>query len=205
MNKFFSTILCTFLFFSLLSFKTFALTTELVAENGTEKSYNILFTAPKESSAIQIRAIVSGAEIVNIENYDTGDLSYISTCENGESFSGQEICVDIASTIGAIENDTLLVKVTVNTFPDQEVVFSPNQDHAYLSTDNELITEDGVVLETYNIEKAAEEPAPIVEEATTNENNSLPFVLLIGILVVLVGAFLVIIFLTGKDPQKNIN
>jgi len=193
--------------FSLLLFtvKTEALTAELVSEQENMKVYNILAEPSQESSAVQFRVKVDGGTISEITPGDPEKLSYIATCENNEPFFEQNICMEIASVGGLIAMDQVLLVVTVDATPGGEVIFSANPDHAYLTTNNELVTESGVVLESFPIVSIEEQPAPIIEEAVTNDSNSLPFVLLLGILVVLVGAFLVIIFFSGKDNKQQIN
>ena len=200
-----SSIFSIFLLSIFFSNKVTALTTELVSENEAEKVYSILSVAPKESSAVQIRVTVTGGIISNVEPGDPEKLSYISVCENEESFQDNIICMDIASITGLLEENQVLAQVTVTANPGEEVIFSTNETHAYLTTDRELMTEESVVLEKYEVTEIEEEPAPIVEEAKINDKNSLPFVLLIGILVILVGAFLVIILFSGKDSKNIIN
>jgi hypothetical protein len=205
MKLFFSLVLSIALLIIVYTNDTNALTAELISEENNVKVYNILAEPSQESSAVQLRINVTGGTITEVSPGDSEKLSYIATCENNEPFFEQNICMEIAATGGLVETDQVLIKVTVESLPGEDVIFSPNSDHAYLTTNNELITESGVVLDTFPVVTIEEQPAPIIEEAVTNESNSLPFVLLIGILVILVGAFLVIIFFSGKEPKNQIN
>lgn len=179
-----------------------ALTTELVSSSETEKVYSILATPPQDSTAFQLRLMVTGGTIMNVEQADPG-LQYLSMCDDGKAFTDNKVCMDIATTSGFFVENQVVIRVTIATTSDTEVVISPDTDHAYLTTNAELVTEEGVVIETFKTPTDIEEPAPITEETTTNDNSSLPFILLIGILVVLVGAFLVIIFFSGHDSKNN--
>lgn len=189
----------------LFSVKTNALTAELLSEEDNIVIYQILAEPPQESSAVQFRVNVTGGTILDVSPGDTEDLSILPVCENNERFFEQEVCIEIASIGGLINTDQVLVKITLEKSPEQEIIFTANQDHAYLTTSGQLINENGVVLDTYNISTLEELPAPVIEEAVANESNSLPFVLLIGILVVLVGAFLVIVIFSKKEPTDQIN
>jgi len=182
-----------------------ALTAELVSEQDNTKVYNILAEPTQDSSAVQFRVKVDGGTIVDVAYSDDVNLSYIPVCDNNESYFEQNICIEIAAKKDLIQTDQVLLKVTVETQPGIEPVFSANPDHAYLTINGDLINESGVVLESYSINTLEELPEPIIEEEVVNESNSLPFVLLIGILVVLVGAFLVIIFFSSKEPKDQIN
>ena len=182
-----------------------ALTAELVSEQDNTKLYNILAEPTQDSSAVQFRVKVDGGTIVDVAYSDDVNLSYIPVCDNNESYFEQNICIEIAAKKDLIQTDQVLLKVTVETQPGIEPVFSANPDHAYLTINGDLINESGVVLESYSINTLEELPEPIIEEEVVNESNSLPFVLLIGILVVLVGAFLVIIFFSSKEPKDQIN
>jgi hypothetical protein len=195
-------ILFSLLFFTL---RVEALTAELVSEQDNIKTYNILAEPTQESSAVQFRVMVEGGTITDVSPADDQNLSYIAVCDNNEPFFEQNICMEIAAKNGLIQSDQVLLKVSVESQPAEEIVFSANPDHAYLTINGELVTESGVVLQSYSVNTLEELPAPIIEEAVTNESSSLPFVLLIGILVVLVGAFLVIIFFSGKEPKSQIN
>jgi len=182
-----------------------ALTAELVSEQDNTKVYNILAEPTQDSSAVQFRVKVDGGNIIDVAYSDDINLSYIPVCDNNESYFEQNICIEIAAKKDLIQTDQVLLKVTVETQPGIEPVFSANPDHAYLTINGDLINESGVVLESYSINTLEELPEPIIEEEVVNESNSLPFVLLIGILVVLVGAFLVIIFFSSKEPKDQIN
>ncbi|HRN85763.1 MAG TPA: hypothetical protein PKU78_05940 [Candidatus Dojkabacteria bacterium] len=182
-----------------------ALTAELVSEQDNTKVYNILAEPTQDSSAVQFRVKVDGGTIIDVAYSDDVNLSYIPVCDNNESYFEQNICIEIAAKKDLIQTDQVLLKVTVETQPGIEPVFSANPDHAYLTINGDLINESGVVLESYSINTLEELPEPIIEEEVVNESNSLPFVLLIGILVVLVGAFLVIIFFSSKEPKDQIN
>ncbi len=182
-----------------------ALTAELVSEQDNTKVYNILAEPTQDSSAVQFRVKVDGGNIIDVAYSDDINLSYIPVCDNNESYFEQNICIEIAAKKDLIQTDQVLLKVTVETQPGIEPVFSANPDHAYLTINGDLINESGVVLESYSINTLEELPEPIIEEEVVNESNSLPFVLLIGILVVLVGAFLVIIFFSSKEPKNQIN
>ena len=203
MKKFILFAILVLLFGFLSVTTTHAVTTELVSETETEKVYDFLSTAPQESSAIQVRLSVTGGTITDVTNPGGDNFSYLPACENGGEFTPQNICVEIASIGSVFTENQPVLRITVSTTPDSQVIFSPEEDHAYLTISGELMKENGVVTEVFPTQAPVEEPAPVLEDSKTNTNDSLPFVLLLGILVVLVGAFLAIIFFSDKDTQKN--
>lgn len=202
MKKLLAVVMVSFFFSFLGVSQAKALTTELISETETEKVYYILATPPQDSSAIQLKFSVSGGSISNVESLDSNSLRYIPTCDNGTFYEGQNVCADIATVTGFFTEDQAVLAVTVVNEPGTEVLFNPGEDYAYLSVNGELVKEGGEVLQVFPTQVQIEEPAPVIEEAKTNDTNYLPFVLLLGILVVLVGAFLAIIFFSDKDSQR---
>jgi len=197
-------LIAVFSLFSFVgAFQTKALTTELISETETERVYNILATSPQESSAFQVRLSVSGGTVTKVESADENNLRYIPTCENNTFFDDQNVCADIAVVNEVFSDSQVVLRATIATEPGSEVLFSPDVSHAYLTINGELMRENGEVIETYSTAAPVEEAAPVVEEAKTNDASYLPFVLLLGILVVLVGAFLAIVFLSDKDSRKK--
>ncbi len=189
--------------FSLFSFiPSLALTTELTSETDAEKIYTIFASPPQDSSAMKLRVTVSGGTIKDIENPNSEELTFLPVCQNGGYMDGQDICIDIAVANSIFGENQEVLKVTVETSSEQEVVFSPGEDLAYLTTNLEIVKENGEVIESSTPVSQTQEPAPVSEEGTTNDANYLPFVLLLGILVVLVGAFLAIIFFSDKDTNR---
>lgn len=181
---------------------SYALTTELTSESETEKIYTVFSSAPQDSSAMKLRISVSGGTIKNVENADPDHLTFMPVCSNGSSFQDQNVCIDVAVVGNIFQENHEVLRVVVEPESDQEVVFSPGEDHAYLTINNEIVRENGEVVQTAPTVLQTQEPAPVMEEATVNDTNYLPFILLIGILVVLVGAFLAVIFLSDKDSAK---
>lgn len=181
-----------------------ALTTELVSETDTTKVYDILATAPVDSSAMVVRLSVTGGIVTNVESINEDSLRFLPTCENGRSFDEKNICVDIAVINGIFTINQPLLRVTVTTDNSgEDIVFIPDSSHAYLSINGELINETGEVTQTFPTRVEPEEPAPSIEDAKTNDTNYLPFVLLLGILVVLVGAFLAVVLFSDKGSAKE--
>ncbi len=193
----------SFLFLSILPLPSSALTTELISETEQEKVFTILANPPVDSSAIQLRLSVSGGTITNVERVEDGKLSYIPVCENGEIFDGENICTEIAFIDGIFLENQELLKVTVSSDPGTEVVFSPNDSHAYLTINGELMRENGEVIQDSLNTNTIENIGPIVSDAKTNNTNYLPFVLLLGVLVVLVGAFLAVVLFSDKGSTKE--
>lgn len=180
----------------------YALTTELTSQNETEKVFTIISSAPQESSAMKLRVSVVGGTIKSVENADSSNLAFMPVCQNGSTTDGQDICIDVAVIGGTFQENHEILKVTVETNDTQEVLFSPGDDHSYLTINSELVRENGEVIQTFPTQAQVEEPATVDDQAMTNDTNYLPFVLLLGILVVLVGAFLAIIFFSDKDSTK---
>lgn len=164
--------------------------------------YEVLAVPPVDSTAIQVRFTVTGATIVNVEVADQKILS-LPVCEGGTLFTEDKVCVELAKQ-GAVlfENDEVVLRVTVEHDGLEGVLFSSSPDFAYVSTDNDIIAEDGTILSVSKSKVTQEPPAPTVDMEENSSSNSLPFILLIGILVVLVGAFVAIIFFTDKKTKN---
>lgn len=194
-------------FFLLLAFATFnvshAFTTELVTDEGDSATYELIAEPPVESSAVQMRFTVEGGTISSVqEGRDT--LLMLGACENGSVFDGNQVCADIAAAdeAGVIQEGETLILITVNKSSDAPVTFSPQPDYAYLSTDNDVIAEDGTVLQSYELGEPVE--TQVTNESSVN-TTSLPLYLLIGILVIVIAVFIGILFFSDKKQEEQAN
>ena len=182
-----------------------ALKTNIVSSDDSKNTtvYELLAVPPVDSLAIQVRFSVTGGEIIKVEVADDTLLS-LPVCENGTSFTAEKVCVELATKGGVLLNDNQSVLlITVKHDSQEEVVFASTPDFAYVSTNNDIVAEDGTTLSAAKPLVTQEPPAPTADIEENTNSNSLPFILLIGILVVLVGAFVGIIFFTDKKSKIN--
>lgn len=182
-----------------------ALKTNLVSsdEINSTSIYELLALPPVDSLAIQVRMSLTGGEIVKVEVADENLLS-LPVCEGGSSFTANTICVELATKGGVVlESNKAVLLITVKHDSQEEVVFTSSPDFAYVSKGNDIVAEDGTILSVSKPLVTQEPPAPTVDIEEDSSSNSLPFILLIGILVVLVGAFVAIIFFTDKKAKIN--
>lgn len=159
---------------------------------------------PKETTAVKVRLSLTGGVIESVQVADDKILA-LPACDNKSSHTENQVCVELAYQ-GAIpfQTDQGILLITVTHALEEEPVFTANPDFAYLSTENELVAEDGTILSTKTPAVGEITPAPTVDTTEqTTDTNTLPFFLLIGILIVLVGAFVAIIFYSEKKSKTN--
>lgn len=178
-----------------------AFSTELVTDEGDTATYKLIAEPPSESSAVQMRFYVNGGTVTSVqEGRDT--LLMIGACENNAVFEENKVCAELAAAGGVIVDGESLVLVTVTKSGDEPITFEPAPDHAYLTTTNDVVSEDGTVLQRYTIASSDTDP---IDTSTSTNNSSLSIYLLIGILIILIAVFVAILaFSNKKQGQDNL-
>lgn len=113
--------------------------------SNTEFKVTILAQAPYnavgEITSYQLRLKIKGGTIVeNSFVNPTGNLLTLATCPGGTATTINEVCVDIATTSGSIENNQNLGSFTIKSQTTNSILVSTKNDNAYIINGVEKMT-----------------------------------------------------------------